>query len=192
MCVAAAILVCILAIGSIMSASVVSQTMEEVQGYTELSQENSGKGGFVNKLMSLPFGIKHIFLLLFTMIKLLPPLVMYNGVDSLSDFVAATVFSGNFLFWYVVFYLTIIGLVLKKGYKNLSINDYLLLSVSFLFLFVNTAHADIRRMMPIFPVLYVYYVRLKDLGILNKKVTTTWKKRLLLFYFTVGSILTLL
>lgn len=173
-------------ISLMISSSIFDQTAIEINAYSELSSENSGDG-MVSKLMALPSGISHIALLLFAAIRPFPPFSVIRIVDSFSNFMMSCVFTFNGIYWLCVFYVTIIGLVFKGFWKKTTFSDKLILLIVFVFLLANTAHADVRRMMPVFPILYIYYIKMKESSDSN------WMKQLtisiVVCYLLIGFVL---
>lgn len=181
-----AIIVGVVSLGPILSSVVLGQTENELSIYAELSATNSN-GGMLSRLQQLPPVISQIAILFFSMIKPIPPFAAFSGLSSFSNFIMSSLFTLSFWWWYIIFYITIIGIVLRKYWKSLSHNELFLLLITFLFLLGNTAHPDIRRMMPMFPILYICYIRVKD-----DKVSAAWinndKKLLIVFYVILGLI----
>lgn len=140
----------------LMASSLMEQTSAELQGYEELSAERSA-GGIVSKLQTLPPGISHLAIVLFTMIRPLPPLGIYIGVETFSHFTMSTMFLIAGFFWFVVFYSLCYKLFVQKYIFKISFETVVLLIVCLVFLLANASHPDIRRMLPVFPVLFVQY-----------------------------------
>lgn len=173
-------------VGVVMSFSIFDQTVQEINDYSELSFENSGDG-MVSKLMKLPPGISQIALLLFAMVKPFPPFSVISIADSFSSFVMSSVFTFNSVFWFCIFYVTIIGMLFKGFWGKMNFSEKLLLLVVLVFLMANTAHADVRRMMPVFPILYICFIKMKE------ESGSNWMKQLtialLVFYLLIGFVM---
>lgn len=140
----------------LMASSLMEQTTAELQGYEELSAERSA-GGIVSKLQTLPPGISHLAIVLFTMIRPLPPLGIYIGAETFSHFVMSTMCLIAGFFWFVVFYSLCYKLFIQKYIFKISFETVVLLIVCLVFLLANASHPDIRRMLPVFPVLFTQY-----------------------------------
>ena len=140
----------------LMASSLMEQTTAELQGYEELSAERSA-GGIVSKLQTLPPGISHLAIVLFTMIRPLPPLGIYIGAETFSHFVMSTMCLLAGFFWFVVFYSLCYKLFVQKYIFEISFETVVLLIVCLVFLLANASHPDIRRMLPVFPVLFTQY-----------------------------------
>lgn len=140
----------------LMASSLMEQTTAELQGYEELSAERSA-GGIVSKLQSLPPGISHLAIVLFTMIRPLPPLGIYIGAETFSHFMMSSMCLIAGFFWFVVFYSLCYKLFVQKYIYKISFETVVLLIVCLVFLLANASHPDIRRMLPVFPVLFTQY-----------------------------------
>lgn len=174
------VLIGIIAIVAVLGSALLEQTTEELMKYEEMSMERS-EGGFVSRLMSLPPGISNICIVLFTMIRPLPPFSVYEGVASFSNFTISSLALISGFFWFVSFYTFVLLAVFNHQLKKMSLEKILLLGICLLFLLVNAAHPDVRRMLPVFPVLYLLLsYGLKDP--VNAKAGTTYKKVLVTCY----------
>lgn len=147
------------AASSILASSLMEQTVSEMNEYEELSAERSA-GGVVSRLQSLPPGISQLAIVLFTMIKPLPPFSIYIGVESFSNFVMSTMVLVAGCFWFVVFYSLCHQLIIKKFITIIPFENVVLLLVCLVFMLANAAHPDVRRMMPVFPILYMQFVEI--------------------------------
>lgn len=172
--------------GLALSTPIFEQTGAELNEYYELSNENSDNG-MVSRLMGLPPGISQISLMFFAMIRPFPPFSVLSVADNLSNFVMASVFTLNGVFWFAVFYCIAYGFVCKGWWKKIGFEEKILILVVAVFLIANTAHADVRRMMPVFPILFIYFIKM------NTDADRTWQKRcisvLLVGYFALGIII---
>jgi len=144
----------IVALSAVLGSALYVQTTEDLMGFEELSMERSA-GGVVSRLMSLPPGISNLAIVFFTMIRPLPPLAVYEGVASFSNFTIASLSLISGFFWFVTFYMFVFMLVFNHQFKRMDFEKLLMLGICFLFLFVNAAHPDFRRMLPVYPALYL-------------------------------------
>lgn len=151
------IVVLIVAAGSILASDIVEQTFAEMEEYTELAAERSA-GGMVSKLQSLPPGISHIAIVLFTMIRPLPPFSIYIGTETFSHFTMSTMHLIAGCFWFVIFFSLCYQLFVRRYIYKIPFERVVLLLVCLVFMLANASHPDIRRMLPVFPILYVQFV----------------------------------
>lgn len=170
--------------GFILASDIVSQTMDEMQLYTEFASEQSA-GGMVSKLQSLPPGISHLSIALFMMIGPLPPLNSYIGVQTFSHFVMSTMRIVAAFFWFVLFYSLFYKLFIKKYIAKLPFDRIVLLLVCLVFIFANTSHPDVRRMLPVFPIIFVQYTeicKIENKTLFGSEVS----KNLMAFYVIIA------
>lgn len=149
----------IVAAGAIFSSSLVEQTTAELEGYQNLSAERSA-GGMVSKFQSLPPGISHFAIVLFTMVRPLPPFAIYSGVQTFSHIVMSSMYLIAGFFWFVVFYSLCYQLFLKKYIFKIPFEQVVMLLVCLVFMLANASHPDIRRMLPVFPILFVQFAEI--------------------------------
>ena len=140
----------------IFSSSLMEQTTEELASYEELSMERSD-GGITSKLMTLPSGVRHVSIVLFAMIRPLPPFDVYSQVESFSNFVISTLALVSGFFWFVCFYSYVGLFIFNHQLKRMKSESVLFLAICFLFLMGNAVHPDVRRMTPVFPALYMLF-----------------------------------
>lgn len=157
--------------GYMLSSDLVDQATSELEIYSELSNENS-EGGMVSKLMSLPPGISHVAVVLFSMIKPFPPHCFFLEAKSFSDYYMSIIYTLELWWWYLVFYITLIGVIYKRYYKYMGHDEICLFLITIIFLLMNSSHPDIRRMMPMFPIIYILYIKIK-----NQKQKDSWIKK---------------
>ena len=177
-------IVLIVVSSSILASDIVIQTMTEMQEYTELAAERS-EGGMVSKLQSLPPGISHLAIVFFTMIRPLPPFSVYIGVETLSHFMMSTMLLVSGFFWFVVFYSLCYQLFVKKHIFKIPFDKTVLLLICLVFMMANASHPDIRRMMPVFPILYVQYAEIckaENKSLFGLKIA----KNLMMFYVLIA------
>jgi len=160
--------------------SLVNQTTEELNHFEELTAERSA-GGMVSKLQSLPPGISNFAIVLFMMIRPMPPFGVYAEVGSFSNFVMATMLLVAGFFWFVVFYSFGYKLIVKRYITKITLEKVVLLLVCLVFMLANASHPDIRRMLPVFPILFVQYAEIcqsNDETLFNSGIS----KNLVIFY----------
>lgn len=172
---------------AIIGSSFMEQATEELEVYEGLSQARSA-GGIVSRLMKLPPGISHLCIVFFTMIRPLPPFGAFVGVESFSNFsIAILAFISGF-FWFVCFYTYVFLTVFNNQLKKLDFNKLLLLGIVFLFLLVNASHPDVRRMLPVFPIIYLLICE-AFIDPPNIKSVKKYKNALIVGFLTLGFVL---
>lgn len=181
------VIILIFAITSSIGSSLMEQTATELDEYEKLSAERSS-GGIVSKLQSLPPGVSHMAIVFMTMIKPLPPLDIYTGANTFSQFAMSTMYLVAGFFWFVVFYSLCYYLFVRKYILKIPVDRIILLSMCLVFLLANAAHPDIRRMMPVFPIFFLQFAeicRSKKVSLFGSKIS----KKLIRFYIVVALIM---
>lgn len=172
---------------AIIGSSLMEQTTEELEVYEELSQARSA-GGIASRLMKLPPGISHLCIVFYTMIRPLPPFSPFVGVESFSNFSIATLSFISGFFWFVCFYTYTFLAIFNHQLKKLDSNKLLLLGIVFLFLLANTSHPDVRRMLPVFPIIYLLMSE-AFIAPINIKNVRRYKNTLIAGFITLGFVL---
>lgn len=172
---------------AIIGSSLMEQTTEELEVYEGLSQARSA-GGIASRLMKLPPGISHLCIVFYTMIRPLPPFSPFVGVESFSNFSIATLSFISGFFWFVCFYTYTFLAIFNHQLKKLDSNKLLLLGIVFLFLLANTAHPDVRRILPVFPVIYLL-MNEAFIDPQNIKSVKKYKNALIVGFLTLGFVL---
>lgn len=183
-------IVLIIALGLIFASSIFEQTIQEFNIYNELSNERSG-GGIVSKLQSLPIGISQIAIVLFIMLGPLPPLSLYTNVATFSHFLMSTLFSIAGIFWFLVFYSLLYNLIVKKYFLKIQFQNNILLLICLLFMLANATHPDIRRMLPVYPILFIQHIEICEMcgtTLFGSPIS----KIMIVLYIIVGLSLTIL
>lgn len=181
------LVVVLFAVSGMMTSSLMEQTTADLQHNEELSAERSA-GGLVSTLLSLPPGISQLAIVLFTMIRPLPPLGIYVNVETFSHFIMATICLVAGFFWFVVFYSLCYKLFVKKCIFKIPFENIIFLAICMVFLLAAATHPDIRRMLPVFPVLFVQYVVLCEKG-RTKLFSSIESKMLIVIYIALAIVL---
>ncbi len=140
----------------------VDQSLAEINVYSVFTLENEmEKGGLFVLFYDLPSGLKEISVLLYSQMS---PFPSYLGISSIRDFssfamvVSIIVYE---LWWFFVFYTILYSFIMYKSYNFLTRVEKLLVFMAIVFIIANTAHPDIRRMLPVYPILYIYYIKVR-------------------------------
>lgn len=174
----------VLVVRVLFTSFLMEQTTAELQGYEELSAERSA-GGIVSKLQTLPSGFSHFAIVLFTMIRPMPPFGIYWGVQTFSHIVMSSMFLIAGFFWFVVFYSLCYQLFLKKYFFKIPFEQVALLLICLMFMLANAFHPDIRRMLPVFPILFVQFTKICETEKV-KLFRSRISKYLMIFYVVMA------
>ncbi len=126
--------------------------------YSEFTQNEANTEGLGVKLLQLPFGIKHIACLLYSQIS---PFPSWYGVVNGKDIFQITIGLVQMLapfYWFIVWYTIVKSLLIKSFKKNIPSILVITFLITILFLLVNTANGNVRRIMCMYPVIYTIYV----------------------------------
>ncbi len=155
---------------TIISAGILSnlydQTIKEVENYQEL--DAGGSNGLSSRLLELPMGIKEVATFFYSQIMPFPFYYTLQLAQRPLQFFEAFTCIIYPVWWYFVFYSFFIFLIAYKGYKKLPIEINLFVVFSFVYILINTAQIDVRRMMHVYPFIFVLSLYLKNY-IFNKR-----------------------
>lgn len=155
------VLVGLLALPLVVTSSIGEQTQEELEWYDELSAGRNENGLFT-KLSRLPHGLKEVSLTLFSQISPFPPHNLLMKSNNFSQaFMGLDHIVYEFYWFFIVFMLAYLCIV-NGRYKLLERDELILLIIALLYIVVNTAHPDIRRMMPVYPIIYLICLNIKS------------------------------
>lgn len=138
----------------VFNSQLMEQTLNELDQYDSFSLERSA-GGVYSQLMQLPTGINHLAVVLFTMIRPLPPFGIFEGANTLSHFVMSSMQLIAGFFWFVVFYSLLGHLFFRMRIFKIPFEKSVLFILCMVFLMANASHPDIRRMLPVYPFLFL-------------------------------------
>lgn len=134
------------------------QSFEMYENYTE-SKLNDGFGALLYKL---PFGIKQIALILNSQLTPLPPWSFINFRHNIFIILSGLVMTIATIFWSILFISSLYSLVIKKAFKKYDYKFIFLLVLFLLFLLLNTSNINVRRLLPMYPILFFLFVSLKQ------------------------------
>lgn len=139
--------------------SIGEQTQAEIEIREEFAQSRNENGLF-NKLSHLPPGVKQVSLTLFSQIAPFPPFGLLQKAGDFSQAIMGGVSFVYEIFWFFIFFTVAYLCIINGSFKLLLREDVVILIIALLYIIVNTAHTDIRRMMPVYPIIYVAYLKL--------------------------------
>lgn len=136
------------------SIATVTTTLDRYTLHTEESAEDSG--GLGATLLRLPFGLRQIASVGFSQFLPFPPWLQLSQAKSFLQGLLAAVAGFAPIFWgYVSF--TVV-LFIRSHYKKLPRIALWLLIFSGLFLIANSANMTLRRIIPVYPIIYISFV----------------------------------
>ena len=151
-----------IAVGVASAGVLIDQSTEELASYEDLSKDREVSGGLSNSFSGLPVGVKQIVLLFFSEILPFPPYGVMLEASTLPQFFMGILCAIMSVWWFLVFYSLMALLFLRGGMRKLPLELLLFVGISVVFIMLNTAHVDIRRLLPVYPLLYAAYLYLKE------------------------------
>lgn len=145
----------------IVGSDIFRQSSDELTSYVEYDADRSS--GFSSKLVSLPMGFKEIAMSLYSQVHPFPFYDMIRLAKNASIFYLTIIKSISTLWWYYVFFGFIYALFIKKYIKRLSFTQLFLTGIIFLYIILNSVQIDVRRIMAIYPLIYLMYLQIYEL-----------------------------
>lgn len=158
------------------------QAQAEIELYDEFSAGRNENGLFT-KLSNLPPGAKQIALTLFSQISPFPPHGLLKSAETVSQTFMGLDHIVYEFFWFFIFYMLAYLCIVSRKYKSLTRSELILVLIALLYIVINTVHPDIRRMMPVYPIIYL--VNLNVMDRCSKSEVATARNRLRLLYVTL-------
>lgn len=161
---------------------VVEQTVDEVSGYQEFTENRvSEREGLYATFYKLPTGLRELAMTLYSQMSPFPSYKQAKAVKNFPNLIMSLDLMLYEFWWYIVSFTVVASLVFKKAYRLLEKREAMLGLLTLVFIVVNTAHPDIRRMMPMYIVTYLVYIIIKEKQDRDTFVYT--QRRLKFLYF---------
>ncbi|GAA0881349.1 hypothetical protein GCM10009119_43190 [Algoriphagus jejuensis] len=133
-----------------------SKVSNSLDNYTEFTEESvSSSDGLGAIIYRLPSGVSHIARVVFSQISPFPPWVEIQKSTTLSQSIIGLVTGISSLFWSFVFF---INVKYFRYSRYMSSHTKYLLIFAVVFLFLNSSNISERRIMAIYPLLYVFFI----------------------------------
>ena len=164
------IIICIVASSALFN-SMKEQSIGEIMVYDEYASDFADKTeGLSGKIIKLPSGVKQIASLMYSQCNPFPPYTAILSIENIRQlFMALTLFVAS-IAWFFISYTLFYYLIFKKGGKNFSQIELFLLCISIVFILLCTVHMDIRRMLPVYPIIYLLYLKTKHFLLTQKQL----------------------
>ena len=138
-------------------------SVSSMEHYTEFTAEQAKfADGLSLYIFKLPPVIKEVVLFFYSAVSPVPPwkqlfasMNLFDGIVSLHVIVYT-------IFWYIVFYSTFKWLVLDGRIKQLPVDMIWLSGIAVLFIVLNLSNPAHRRLMAVYPVIYLAYCLVKE------------------------------
>lgn len=140
----------------------IKQSLDEIEHYREYNTERASSSSLSVKLESLPPVAREVSLVLYAQIMPFPPYVgSLDSAKSFPEYYASILMCLFEVYWYFIAFGLLTMLIFKRGYTYLSTDDWVLLGIVLLYIFLNTSQVDIRRVMAIYPLMLYLYVKIR-------------------------------
>lgn len=140
------------------SLNTVLNTVDRYSVLSSTSAEESGGLGTI--LYRLPIGIKQLAILVFSQITPFPPWYPLENSQNFYQTLNNIFFAVSPIFWGYVVYVSVTGF--KKNYKQLPRITKWLVILAIIFLLANTANMNLRRIMAVYPIIYIVFVYIQS------------------------------
>lgn len=147
----------------IAESAAMDQTFEELEYYEDMtSGSEEAKGGLIATLYKLPLGLKQLSIMLYSQMAPFPSFsVLMRPIESFSQLVMTADIIVYEFFWFFIFYILLCSVVRNHVWGGFSMTEKFLIVIAIIFLLANTSHPDIRRMMPVYPIIYLLFLKSK-------------------------------
>lgn len=141
----------------VLGSEILTHSQEELNGYVEYDADRST--GFSAKLAGLPSGAKELALSIYSQVHPFPFYELVKLANNAPTLLLSIVKSLSVLWWYFIFYGLCYALFIKKKVFVYNLFDYMLFGIIAIYIVLNSTQIDVRRIMAVYPLIYLYYVR---------------------------------
>lgn len=145
----------------------------------QLDVINSGLGRYV---YMLPSPVKEIAQVFFLQLQF----PSWDGIIKATNFYEGVIGFHKFIIkilWFYVFSFIIVSII-KKGFKKIPSHLIIAGIISLAFLFLNSSHLDLRRVICMYPIIFIIYVYYKEY-VCSYKMTKSFIMNYSIFYSTL-------
>ena len=150
------------------------QTLEDLQYYQEFDAAGASDG-LSSRLLALPSGLKEIVMFFYSQFMPFPFYSFLEPVKNGTQLWESLICTVYPIWWYLVFYSFFILFFFYSGYKQVTLEKKLFIILCFINILINTAQIDVRRMMPIYPFLYIMSLYMRKDVFNQKRVKSVMK-----------------
>jgi len=171
------ILLVMLAIGSSSFADeMMNKTSEEVELYNSWQVGTANQtDGLSGTLRKLPVGLSNLALFLYSQANAFPPYsALMNPSLTGPQFYLSMLFVIPAIWWFYISYSLICYFFLNGGYKKIGVQFRWLYAIALLLILVSThMHVDVRRIMPVYTIIYLIFLLYRHKIEPPKRIQTT-------------------
>lgn len=128
-----------------------------MEGYVEYTRNSAEHGGLGKYILRLPVGLKQVFTVIYSQISPFPAWYGISDSSDIYELLSEILEMFSPVFWFIVSYSVFFAIL--KNWKSLERIDKLLLIVYIVFLFFNSANMNPRRLVCMYPIPYLFYVK---------------------------------
>ena len=148
---------------SLMSLDIYLQSSDEFELYSEYNQSRMSTSSLTAQLDLLPSVLREVSLGVYSVIMPFPCFLTIGQAHAVEQFYMSSVVATYAFYMYFLAIGLIIMLFGGKYYKKLKFEtDWLLLLLVAVYIVFNLSHPDTRRLMAIYPIMLLYYVKSKE------------------------------
>ena len=156
--------------------ALIEQTQEQLEYYQEYDANSAASsGGLSNYLLALPTGVKEIALFFYSQFMPFPFYAHLATATNITEFYQGFTTIIYPIWWFYIFYMFFVLYIFKGKYKQLPLSMNMFILLSFAYIFANTAQIDVRRMMHIYPFLFIISLYCQNFLSSRKEVRKTRK-----------------
>lgn len=136
-------------------------SVQELESYEDYDKVNASSSSLARQLTSLPPVVKQVALFIHAQMMPFPPFNSVPLIKNMSHAYMELLVITYEIFWFIIAFSLIYMLLFRGCGGRLTFNDWVLIGIYIIFILLNTAQLDVRRIMAIYPLLLYYYVKVK-------------------------------
>lgn len=165
--------------------------MESFNRYMEYTSERvEERQGLSKYLYTLPYGIKHLTIGLYSQFTQFPPWASLDKHSTFAQTLIGVVALIKSIFWSLLFLVSLFSFFYKKIRKDISPEIFTLFLIYSIFILLNVSNINERRLLGVYPILFLYACILKQKT--NKKYFTDILRKSVILYLIMISLYILL
>jgi len=145
-----------------MQSQSISQALEGYYRYDAYTSDSLDDNGLGARLYNLPFGLKHFALVVNSQLTPLPPWIAINSSNNFYINITAILLGIVTIYWSYVFLFISFATLSKGIFAALPKSFILFLGIVLVFLILNTSNINVRRIMAVYPIIFMIYVYIKE------------------------------
>lgn len=149
--------------------SSLESTLASFQSYSSYTEDNLGDG-LGALLYKLPVGLKQLAITLFSQISPFPPWGKFLESTTIYEMVISLVRFCGAVYWSCIFLFLCLSLTMKDIRNRINKENLALFLILFTFLLGNSSEMNIRRILCVYPLIFILYVNIKEMIEMKKRV----------------------